>query len=191
MAVHCRASSALCKAGTSTSCKHALGRVHWKKRKLLWFSFSTATHTKKGLPCVWNKREHIPSRHKTNPCYKHKVNAILVLEAGQLPITVFIEGFVVHWLECFCSSLIPVTAGHKSWKKMALCCWYTQPGTSTASVPTLVQVHGCKALPWWDLRASAGELVLPSPSHTYFRHQVLIQPSKKASTYNQCLPPEI
>lgn len=105
----------VCKAGTSTSCKHALGRVHWKKRKLLWFSFSTATHTKKGLPCVWNKREHIPSRHKTSPCYKHKVNAILVLEAGQLPITVFIEGFVVHWLECFCSSLIPVTAGHKSW----------------------------------------------------------------------------
>lgn len=45
---------ALSQAGTSISWKHVLGRVHWKKRKLLWFSFST--DTQKGLPCVWDEK---------------------------------------------------------------------------------------------------------------------------------------
>lgn len=76
-------------------------RAECTERRGNFCGFLSQLPNEKGLLCVWNKREHVPSRHETSPCYKHKVNAILVLEAGQLAITVFLEGFVVRWLECF------------------------------------------------------------------------------------------
>lgn len=128
-AVHCRAARALVSKGRNKYFLQPCFGQSALKEEETSVVFLLNCHTKKGLPCVWNERQHIPSRHQTGPCNKHKVNAALVLKAAQSLITVFLEGLwkrnaAVPWLECYCSAprtchrstccaTLNITAGHR------------------------------------------------------------------------------
>lgn len=195
MAVHCRAARALVSKGRNKYFLQPCFGQSALKEEETSVVFLLNCHTKKGLPCVWNERQHIPSRHQTSPCNKHKVNAALVLKAADnsfswRPLKKKCCCSLAGMLLLCLSDLSPQYVlrhpqHHRRTQRLP---------NSTLGQALLKQVLprrcGCTdakplSMPRRDMKAPAVftlQRVLPSPSHTHLKNSAPIQPSAKART---------